>query len=127
MKEKRLLPRMNVVTHYKITESNADKDLGRVTDISTEGMRLQGPESLEVNTTSTFEMTVPQEDNTNDSLLFDARVIWSRESSTPGMYDTGIRMWSISSDDRNCLQQIVDSIPDGQQQLEELLHSPFRY
>ncbi len=129
MEEKRSVPRMKVVGRFKITEShsNKGKGVGQVTDMSTEGMRLQGPESLEVDTTAAFEMTVPQADNTCDSVLFDARVIWSRESTTPGMYEAGIRLWSISDDEGKYLQQIVESIPDGQQQLEEILHRPIRY
>lgn len=127
MEEKRSVTRMNAIDRYRITESNSDKDVGLATDISIEGMRLQGPESLEVDSTATFEMTVPLEDNTSDSLLFDARVVWSRESTTPGMYEAGIRLWSISPGDSNYLQQIVESIPDGEQQLEAILRRPVRY
>jgi hypothetical protein len=127
MKEKRLLPRMNVATHYQIIELDSAENPGRVMDLTTDGMRLRSPEPFETNTTGVFEMIIPQEDNASDSLLFDANVIWSRESSTPRMYDTGIRVWSISIDDSDYLQQIVDDIPIERQPLVDHLLRPFRY
>lgn len=122
MKEKRSLPRVNVVAYYKITDLESDRDMGQVTDITTEGMRLQGQEPMEVNTTCRFKMTVPEEDNMNGNLLFDANVVWCQESMTPGMYDSGIRLQNISSEDSHYLQQIVENIPFERQHLE--IHRP---
>ncbi len=118
---------MNVVAHYKITESDSDLDTGRVMDITTEGMRLQGPLPFAVNTTSTFEMTIPQEDNIGSSLLFDANVAWCKESATPGMYDSGISLWNISEEDCDYLQRLVASITTEPPTPEDHPFRPSRY
>lgn len=111
MKEKRTLLRKNVVSHYRITETNSDLDRGRVMDITTEGMRLKGPVPLYANTSTTYEMAIPQKDNMSDSVIFDANVVWCRESAIRGVYDSGLRVWNISPEDHDYLEYIVDSTP----------------
>ncbi len=95
-------------------------------DITTEGMRLKGPVPLYVNTSATYEMSIPQRDNLSDSLVFDANVVWCRESSARGVYDSGIRLWKISPEDRDYLEYIVDSTPAGStEKREELIEEEY--
>lgn len=111
MKDKRSMPRMNVIAYYKMTELTTDQDMGRVTDMSTEGMRLHGDEAIDINTPCRFEMALPDNDSMNDSVVFDANVVWCQESAVAGMYDTGIRVVNISTEDSNHLQEIVENLP----------------
>ena len=118
MQEDRSLPRMSVVAYLKVTETNSNREMGRVLDISTEGMRVQGHEPIAVNTTYHFKMAVPKEEELIGNLQFDANVIWCQHANTPGLFDAGIHLLNISPADSEYLQHIVENIPFENQHLE---------
>jgi hypothetical protein len=127
MREKRSSPRFDVVAYYKLSELNPDQDSGRVTDISTEGMRVQGREPIEVNQNRRFEMTVPKTGSMGGNVLFNADVIWCQESTTPGMFESGIHLTSISAADSNNLQEIIENMPIERRQIQMHRREPGEY
>lgn len=113
MKDERKQDRTDVVTYLEVRESGTNREVGRVSEITTEGMKLQSPEPMDTDTTLSFEMVLPPHRRTREAIKFEAQVIWCKKSDTPGMYESGIRMEHVSPADVEVIQQIMEESPFG--------------
>ena len=111
MKEERKQQRTHVVSYLEVRESGSDRVMGRVSEITTEGMKLQTREPMEPNTTLAFEMALPPHKRTRDSISFEAQVIWCEKSEDSGLYESGVQMMGITPEDVNEIRQIMEDAP----------------
>ena len=86
MNEERKHVRMQVVSYLEVRDSGTNREMGRVTEITTEGMKLQTPEPIEPETTLAFDMALPPHKRTRDSISFEAQVVWCEKSEASGLY-----------------------------------------
>jgi hypothetical protein len=122
MKDSRKHRRMHVVSYLKLTESDTDRAMGRIVDITRKGMRLQGREPIEPNTTRKFEMSLPPRQGSSESVVFDANVIWCNATPKTGLYDVGIQLRQTSPHVSDTIQKIVENTPFEYRRLN--LHRP---
>ncbi len=102
---KRNQPRLHVLSYISISEQNSDKTVGRVVDISSQGMRLASNHPVEPARVLQFKMQTPAG---NTPICFDAWVIWCRRSSTHGSYDSGIELRNVSQENLHAIEQFLE-------------------
>lgn len=108
MVEERKLKRMQVMSYLKICYRDTDIELGRVVDITTEGMRLCGEEPIQTSRTLTFKLALPTTSSENQEIVFDADVIWCRRGKNPDLYDTGIRLKNLSPEKVEIIEDFME-------------------
>ncbi len=108
MADKRTLPRLHVLSYLKVCERNTDETVGRVVDMTTQGMRLLSDSPIAAATVQQFRMGVPRATGGNERITFDAWVIWCRESVNPGYYDTGIELKDVSAAHIEAIEQFME-------------------
>jgi hypothetical protein len=111
MIEERKLQRMQVMSYLKICYRDTDIDLGRVVDITTEGMRLCGRDPIQTNRTLTFRLAFPASSNKKSEVVFDADVIWCRRARNPDLYDTGIKLKELSPEKVEIIRDFMEKSP----------------
>lgn len=108
MVEERKLRRLQVTSYLKICYRDTDIDLGRVVDITTEGMRLCGEEPIQTDRILTFSLSLPAVSGKNSDMIFDAEVIWCRRSKNQDLYDTGIRLKNLSLENIGIIENFME-------------------
>jgi hypothetical protein len=96
MIDERRLNRVQVMSYLKICYRDNGNELGRVVDISAEGMRLCGVEPIQTDRTLTFRLALPPTPKGKSEIDFDADIIWCRRAKNPQLYDTGIKLRDLS-------------------------------
>ena len=81
--------------------------MGRIIDITSEGMRLCGDQPIEANSTYQFTMTLPEVDRGNTEICFDANVIWCKKDDVFDLYNAGVRLMNVSENDRKIIEDFI--------------------
>lgn len=108
MIDERKLNRMQVMSYLKICHKDSACELGRVVDISIEGMRLCGAEPIQTDRTLTFRLELPRAAERKRELVFDADVIWCRRSKNPRLYDSGIKLKDLAPDEIELIEDFLE-------------------
>jgi len=108
MIEERKLKRMQVMSYLKICYRDTDIELGRVVDITTEGMRLCGEEPIQTNRALTFRLALPVTPRGKSEIVFDADVIWCRRAKNPDLYDTGIKLKNLLPEKAEIIEDFME-------------------
>jgi len=108
MLEGRRLRRMHVISYLKVHERNTDDSIGRLVDITTEGIGLYSEEPIDINKIYQFRMTLPTALKKKKDITFDARVVWSKQAVHPGFYDSGIQLLDVPPKDIEVIEQFIE-------------------
>jgi hypothetical protein len=90
--------RSRVTSYLRICYKDNGHELGRVVDISPEGMGLCGVEPIQTDRTLTCSLTLPAASRATGEVVFDAEVIWCRKAKNPGLYHTGIKIKDLPTE-----------------------------
>lgn len=105
MAEKRQKQRWEIADYYdggKSSESaqfnvidlNIDRPIGKLIDISSDGMKLQSDEKLEKGVIFKLKIDLPEEIKGSDQLIVDARSLWSEKIADREYFQTGFEFLS---------------------------------
>ncbi|UCC80688.1 MAG: PilZ domain-containing protein [Candidatus Zixiibacteriota bacterium] len=108
MVEERKLRRFQVMSYLKICYSDTGIGLGRVVDITPEGMRLSCEEPIQTDRTLTFSLSLPAVSVGDSEIIFDADVIWCKRSKNRELYDTGIRLKNLSPEKIGMIENFME-------------------
>jgi c-di-GMP-binding flagellar brake protein YcgR len=108
MKETRHLKRIHVISYLKIQEKSTDKELGRVVDMTAEGMGLYSQDPLETNSMVKLKLMLPSLSKNTQEIAFDAQVVWCAEADHPGFYDSGIKLLNVPQEDLEILENFIE-------------------
>ncbi len=109
MLEERKQKRTYVMSYLKICQKDTARSLGRVVDITTEGMRLCGEEPIQTDRTIKFSLALPIAAKGNSEVVFDADIIWCRRAKNPDLYDTGIRLKNVPADQIDIIEDFMEN------------------
>jgi len=90
-----------------ICDGDSENCLGRIEDIAVQGMRLASSQPFEVQSTLTFEMTLPSSSGDTRRVLLTARVMWCDEIGTPGEYRSGLELIGLSENEIDMLKRFM--------------------
>jgi hypothetical protein len=99
--------RIHIVSYLRVTEENNDETIGRIVDMTTEGMRLRSLEPLKENSSMQFRLNLPQSTLGRKSLYLDANIIWSRKQDDSKYYDSGIQLLNVPRRDQLLIEELM--------------------
>ncbi|MBU0984141.1 MAG: PilZ domain-containing protein [candidate division Zixibacteria bacterium] len=117
MTDDRKNQRMNVSAYIRVRENNNNRLLGKVTNMSAEGMRLCGHEPLRTGSRVECTLHLPCDIDGRSRILFDADVIWSRPQDAEDRYDAGIKLNRVPAEDVDAIERFIHMSPQHERWL----------
>ncbi|MCD6059843.1 MAG: sensory box protein/response regulator [Moraxellaceae bacterium] len=108
-KKNRKQTRKRIGTVLRLFDRSNGKSMGRLGNISLEGLKLISREEIYTASRHPFSMVLPETLAGSNTLSFDAQCVWCRKSEdVPGEYHAGFRIIRISDNDLRILVQLIE-------------------
>lgn len=108
MFEKRSKKRTQLLYYLNVSETNTGQDIGRVVDITTEGMRLISEVPVPVNRIFNLTLTLPEVFDGKKTIEFDAKSVQSNQLENSDFFDTGLQILDISEAEQSIVTKLID-------------------
>jgi len=108
-KDKRKQTRLHVISYLKVQEQQTDKTLGRIVDMSSEGLGLYGQDPLTPESQVELKMVLPKPIKGRNEINFNGRVVWSQAGDHPGFFDSGVQLLNVSENDLSLLEEFIEN------------------
>ncbi len=109
MENNRQRERMHVVAYLKVRERETDQTMGRVVDITSQGMRLCSRHPLQPGSHTAFKVTLPSMDGAGAEIDFLAEVIWCNQATLPGYFDAGVQLQGLSINEEEAIECFIEN------------------
>ena len=94
--------------HYSdVFDRDTQQLLGRLANLSTEGIMLISERALPANQTFQCRVMLPEDMNAGQSVCFQARTLWCKPGTTPKTFQTGLHFVDIRLKDLETLEQLT--------------------
>jgi hypothetical protein len=107
MIEKRHSPRKIADEVLEVSDKITGNLIGRVVNISAEGLMLLSQEPILTGTLYQLTMELPNSNGGSTSIAFGAEAVWTTEASQPETFWTGFRIIDISSEDVVSIDRLI--------------------
>jgi len=108
MSEKRRQKRTQLLYYLSVNDRSTSQEVGRVIDITTEGIRLISEATIPKNRIFNLILTLPEVISGKSTVEFDAKSIQSHPVKNSDFFDTGFQMLDITEADQNILIKLMD-------------------
>jgi hypothetical protein len=105
--DKRALERKQLVYYLKVFDRRRDEVLGKLKDVTPEGIMLTSEFPIEVNVRYQLRMVLPPEFSEKQFLVFDAKSLWCRQNDYHDIYDTGFILIDVSPADKSLIAKLI--------------------
>jgi c-di-GMP-binding flagellar brake protein YcgR len=107
MAEKRKLKRRQLIYYLQVLDRRTGLLVGRLADITTEGLMLISPDPIEENKEIELRMVLPAEIQGDKAVVFDAQSVWCRKDVNPDLYVTGFRFLKVAARDFKIIDDLI--------------------
>jgi hypothetical protein len=107
LRERRKKPRYQVDTYLTLLNRADNSQIGRVVDISPDGIRLSGQIELSPDTSYGFLMKLPTYSYGSREIEFKASVRWTRSIDHTDYYESGLLIHDLKEEDRKLIDQFI--------------------
>ena len=105
--EKRKLKRRQLIYYLRVVERATGVLVGRLVDITTEGIMLVSGEALPTGREYDLKLEPPGGDDLGGAVYFKAKSMWTHPDANPEFFDTGFQFITVSPDDVKQIQQLI--------------------
>ena len=109
MKERRKRPRKNTPYLSKVIDVASDATLGRLVDITADGLMYLASQRARKHHKFTLRLTLPAPIRGRCALEIDCVVVWCRPDSNPDFFRVGVRFQNIGGDDASLIESVMHS------------------
>lgn len=114
MPERRSLKRWPLAVYPRVFEKESGALLGRVADITVEGLLLVAEEALTPGKVMHLRIELPQLNGSAEPSGVQAEVKWCRPSANPALFDVGLRFVHPGLETVRAIQAAVDELGLGE-------------
>lgn len=107
MIEKRKSPRKVADEVLQVSDKITGSYIGRVVNISAEGLMLLSHEPIVMGSVYQLEMDIPEGGGDVKRVGFGAEAVWTTEATQPDSYWTGFRIIDISGEDVLSIDDLI--------------------
>ena len=105
--EKRTLERRHLMYYLRVWDMQADKLIGHLADVSSDGFLIVGENKIETDKEFQLKMLLPASADSAEPLEFEAKSCWSSNDVNKLFYDTGFQFTDISENTLKRLNAII--------------------
>ncbi|MDY6847802.1 MAG: PilZ domain-containing protein [Thermodesulfobacteriota bacterium] len=105
--EKRAQKRRNTLYYLEVFNLETAELLGRLVDITTEGMMLLCEKPLTSNTTYPCRMRLPSEILGRTNIIFDATCVWQNQAANSDFYEAGFKSLIADPGDIDAIEMLI--------------------
>ena len=102
----RSLERKKTAVFFGVYERDSSKYVGRLVDITTNGLMIMGKIAFEACSEHKLKMDLPQEINGKQHIEFDAEIVWCEKSKKTKLYSAGMHFTGIAPE----YSQLIDEL-----------------
>jgi len=107
MKKHRRRPRKNTPHLVKVLDVSTGRPLGRVVDITADGMMLVAENKFEIGTLISVRVILPVMVQARTDVHLEAKAVWCKQDSNPQYYKVGFQFENLSGDDGFLLEDVM--------------------
>jgi hypothetical protein len=107
MQEQRHSPRKVANEILIVADQITGNQLGRVVNISAEGLMLLSDEPMVAGSVYQLVMLLPNPQSNQEKITFAAEAVWCTEASQPESFWSGFHIIDISADDVLIIDQLI--------------------
>lgn len=113
--DQRRAKREHTIFYLEVIDAEIDQPIGRLVDITTEGLMLIHEKPLAVNREYQLKVVLPRELNNSTQIDIKAECRWCRQSVTLDYFDAGLLITDVSPNDRLRIEMVMKyySFPKG--------------
>ncbi len=108
MQERRNLKRRHLLYYLRVFDAATGVLLGKLVDISADGMMLISEQAIELDRCFQLEMDLPANEGITERISFTARSAWCREDINPDFYDTGFQIVKLDPGTSQLIERLID-------------------
>lgn len=108
--EKRKRERQKISDVLTVMDVHSERLLGRVVDLSVEGLMLISQVPIEVNRIFELKIQLPMRFSECTEIRVGVESLWTRESDDGTQYWTGFHIICISDQDQHCIETMLSHV-----------------
>lgn len=108
--EKRSEKRRRLLCYLRVFDRGTKALLGRVADITTEGMMLLSDAPVPPGARYELWMEYPLEDAEMGRILFEARSLWCRQAENPELHACGFAFENLPGETARDIRRLIDEL-----------------
>lgn len=109
MKEKRKSTRAPAKDHFIVVDRESDTVIGRVLNMTEEGMMVVSKVSVETESRFHCRMALPEKIAGQNQVVFDVECKWCRKDDMSGMFEAGFQLHNVSEKDAHVIGLLLQS------------------
>jgi hypothetical protein len=106
MRNRRILERRNLIYYLQVVDRNSGELIGRLVDITVQGMMLVSEQALPTNQLFQLRMMLPSGATIEPYIDFEAQSVWCQHDLNPTFFNTGFKLLDVTPD----IVTIVDDL-----------------
>ncbi len=100
-------PRKNTPHHVKALDAENGRIIGRVVDITADGLMLVGDQYLEPGRVFNIRIILPRMAEGKMDITVEAEAVWSKQDSNPSFFQTGFRFQNLPGNEGFLLEDVM--------------------
>ena len=107
MDEKRNVKRWHTLQYLKVFNQQSEKPVGRLVNISTEGMMLMCEKPVKTDTAYRLRLVLSEESGNKKPITVEAISRWCEKSVNPDFFDAGFQLKNVSRENADDIEQLI--------------------
>ena len=105
--KQRIRPRKNTPHNVKIIDAESNKVLGRVVDITADGLMMVGGEHVDPGRVFNLRIVLPSMTDGKHDITVQAEAVWSKPDTNPSFFQTGFQFQNLPGNDGFLLEDVM--------------------
>lgn len=110
MREHRRRPRKNTPHHVRVLDDETGNVMGRVVDITADGMMITCQGNLNVGRTFNLRVVLPVMIQDRSHLVIHSEVVYCNQDPNPSFFNVGFRFLNLPGEDGFLLEDIMHKL-----------------
>ncbi len=110
MSDLRNRPRKNTPHHVKVQDDGSGRVLGRVVDITADGLMLVSEQSIPRGLVTRLRINLPIMVQNRSDITVEAEAVWSTQDTNPRFFNSGWKFLNLSGDEGYLLEEVMHKL-----------------
>jgi PilZ domain len=99
--------RSSLLFYLQVVIRSTGQPVGRLVDITTEGIRLVSEEAILTDSTFEFRIILPEGFEDGEYLDIDAKSVWSKRTANPKLFEAGFMLINGTDEQTETIENLI--------------------